>query len=646
MDDDPLFEVPPTLLDALREPGAAVRSSALIDVALGALGAEALYVQAPADMDRSAYIVTTLARQCGPEALDAVTTALDASTSSAVWCDALARYIDARPMLVELPTHERHPGLGVLSEVLQEPWPWEQPGLRGHSLVIKTGIARGALPLRPRPDRRWASDVLWHRVERDPDRYLLAVAWSLCLDGSAPPEALRDTALFAERLLGGLPEELQELIGLLQVHGRPIALKHLRALGLVQPSLLDEAIECHLVNRRRDQVVLPLPFATLNNSPASVGSIRHRRWAEAFEGFSRGAHADIDQPTALIESHRHFAAVPDPPKAIALARYGGGVLLSMALDQSRSGDHGGAAVTYEHVQRMLAPVPELDRQLRAYVEHYLHYNRYRAPTPLEPLDDTVVAYRNAATAWPENVLFAARLIRALFIAEQEEEALFRLRRAWAQSVDEEGSAKYLLHRSVWRLMSRHHLIAALVVWSSAPPALALQGLQEGRLLSQLDQGWTSQRLWAPGLPAIALAAMGRCSLSLHDDGTWLASVDTTSRHGDAPLDAWTAVVRAMGFRQLAHRWQAETGHLSSRAAKFNHPAYAEILAMGASVVPEILRWLAEGHRGHWDAALRQLTGVEPALPEGAVTLSQVHAAWVEWGRLSGLIDREDHLVSA
>jgi hypothetical protein len=43
-----------------------------------------------------------------------------------------------------------------------------------------------ALPLRPRADRRWASDVLWHRVERDPNRYLLAVAWSLCLDGSPP----------------------------------------------------------------------------------------------------------------------------------------------------------------------------------------------------------------------------------------------------------------------------------------------------------------------------------------------------------------------------------------------------------------------------------------------------------------------------
>ncbi|MBK6533520.1 MAG: hypothetical protein IPF99_29200 [Deltaproteobacteria bacterium] len=641
MNIEPLFEVPTDLLDGLREPGAAVRPSAMIDVALGALGAGALYVQVPADMDRSAYIVTTLARQCGPEALAAVSASLDASTSSAAWCDALARHMDARSVLIELPTHERLPGPGVLSEVLQEPWPWEQPGLRGHSLVIKTGVARGAHPLRPRPDRRWASDVLWHGVERDPDRYLLAVAWSLCLDGSPPPEALRDSALFAERLLGGLPEELQELIGLLQVHGRPIAMNHLRALGLVQPGLLDEAIECHLVNRRRDQVVLPLPFATLNNSPASVGSIRHRRWAEAFEGFSRGAHADIDQPTALIEAHRHFAAVPDPPKAIALARYGGGVLLSMALDQSRSGDHGGAAITYEHVQRMLAPVPGVDRQLRAYVEHYLHYNRYRAPTPLEPLDDTLVAYRNAATAWPENVLFAARLIRALFIAEREEEALVRLRRAWAQSVDDEGSAKYLLHRSVWRLMSRGHLIAALVVWSNAPSALALQGLHEGRLLSQLDRGWTSQRLWAPGVPAVTLTAMGRCSLRYHDDGTWLASVDATQRGGNRPLDAWTAVVRAVRFEQLAHRWQTETRHLSSRAEKFKHLAYAEILAMGADVVPEILRWLVEGRRGHWDTALKQLTGAQPTLPEGEVTLSQVHAAWVEWGRASGLIDRGD-----
>ncbi len=95
------------------------------------------------------------------------------------------------------------------------------------------------------------------------------------------------------------------------------------------------------------------------------------------------------------------------------------------------------------------------------------------------------------------------------------------------------------------------------------------------------------------------------------------------------------------FEQLAHRWQTETRHLSSRAEKFKHPAYAEILAMGADVVPEILRWLAEGRRGHWDTALKQLTGAQPTLPEGEVTLSQVHAAWVEWGRASGLIDRGD-----
>lgn len=131
MNIEPLFEVPTDLLDGLREPGAAVRPSAMIDVALGALGAGALYVQVPADMDRSAYIVTTLARQCGPEAFAAVSASLDASTSSAAWCDALARHMDARSVLIELPTHERLPGPGVLSEVLQEPWPWSNPASAG-----------------------------------------------------------------------------------------------------------------------------------------------------------------------------------------------------------------------------------------------------------------------------------------------------------------------------------------------------------------------------------------------------------------------------------------------------------------------------------------------------------------------------------
>ena len=38
------------------------------------------------------------------------------------------------------------------------------------------------------------------------------------------------------------------------------------------------------------------------------------------------------------------------------------------------------------------------------------------------------------------------------------------------------------------------------------------------------------------------------------------------------------------FQRLAALWRAETAHLSSTTRMFNHPAYQEIIALGAPVM--------------------------------------------------------------
>jgi hypothetical protein len=43
------------------------------------------------------------------------------------------------------------------------------------------------------------------------------------------------------------------------------------------------------------------------------------------------------------------------------------------------------------------------------------------------------------------------------------------------------------------------------------------------------------------------------------------------------------------FQRLAAGWRAETGHLSSITKMFNHPAYQEIIGLGADVTPSFLR---------------------------------------------------------
>jgi hypothetical protein len=88
------------------------------------------------------------------------------------------------------------------------------------------------------------------------------------------------------------------------------------------------------------------------------------------------------------------------------------------------------------------------------------------------------------------------------------------------------------------------------------------------------------------------------------------------------------------FRELADEWQADVAHLSSTTARVQHPAYREIIALGPSAVPLLLREL-ERRPNHWFAALRSLTGADPVTAADRGHLGRMAQAWIEWGKEHG-----------
>lgn len=88
------------------------------------------------------------------------------------------------------------------------------------------------------------------------------------------------------------------------------------------------------------------------------------------------------------------------------------------------------------------------------------------------------------------------------------------------------------------------------------------------------------------------------------------------------------------FRSLVERWRAERGHYSLIEKLCMHEAYQQIIGMGEPVVPLILAEF-EARPGHWDWALRAITGENPVPKESQGRLKEMAAAWTDWGRRKG-----------
>jgi hypothetical protein len=88
------------------------------------------------------------------------------------------------------------------------------------------------------------------------------------------------------------------------------------------------------------------------------------------------------------------------------------------------------------------------------------------------------------------------------------------------------------------------------------------------------------------------------------------------------------------FQRLTTDWKRATGHLSRIDQIVLHPAYQQIIGMGAEVVPLILREL-ERDEDYWFWALRSITGADPVPAGRKASVHEVARAWLAWGRAHG-----------
>jgi hypothetical protein len=88
------------------------------------------------------------------------------------------------------------------------------------------------------------------------------------------------------------------------------------------------------------------------------------------------------------------------------------------------------------------------------------------------------------------------------------------------------------------------------------------------------------------------------------------------------------------FAVLAERWKMETGHLSNFSHRAEHPAYQEIIAIGAPVVPFLLKELKTRPAG-WFWALHEITGADPVPEHCRGRLDKMADAWLAWGKSFG-----------
>jgi hypothetical protein len=88
------------------------------------------------------------------------------------------------------------------------------------------------------------------------------------------------------------------------------------------------------------------------------------------------------------------------------------------------------------------------------------------------------------------------------------------------------------------------------------------------------------------------------------------------------------------FHRLAAVWHQDTDYLSSMEDADNHPAYQEIIRLGAPVVPLLLRDLAANHT-HWFGALEAITGAQPVPASAGGDIQAMTECWLHWARDHG-----------
>lgn len=88
------------------------------------------------------------------------------------------------------------------------------------------------------------------------------------------------------------------------------------------------------------------------------------------------------------------------------------------------------------------------------------------------------------------------------------------------------------------------------------------------------------------------------------------------------------------FDELAEEWKKTRSNASSLSKVVANPAYRQIISLGDSVVPLILKHL-EKEPDHWFSALHEITGENPVSVENLGKFSEMTKAWIKWGKQRG-----------
>jgi hypothetical protein len=94
------------------------------------------------------------------------------------------------------------------------------------------------------------------------------------------------------------------------------------------------------------------------------------------------------------------------------------------------------------------------------------------------------------------------------------------------------------------------------------------------------------------------------------------------------------------FKELAAEWKRDTMHFSRVDDMSAHPAYQEIIAMGWTAVPLILKEMKR-ERNHWFVALSQITRADPLPERRHATVKEMTDAWIAWGKKHVPKERSD-----
>jgi len=86
---------------------------------------------------------------------------------------------------------------------------------------------------------------------------------------------------------------------------------------------------------------------------------------------------------------------------------------------------------------------------------------------------------------------------------------------------------------------------------------------------------------------------------------------------------------AIRFNELKIQWEQDIRFLSSLTDICMHPAYQQIIGMGKTAIPLIIKELSS-EPSHWFWALKAITGEDPVPPGKRGKIKEMAKVWVLW----------------